>query len=65
MPVYPETNNGSIIEAGRTQEEKPSSGKALLDALREIGVVGMWEDREDIGETVEYARKLREGADYH
>lgn len=62
MPLYPDTNDGGVIATSRTQEEQPSSGQALLQALRELGLIGLWADREDIGETVEYARKLRDAA---
>ena len=42
---------------------KPRTGKELLDALMAAGVVGMWEDRTDIGDSVEYARQLRRQAE--
>jgi len=42
---------------------KPRTGKELLDALIAAGVVGMWEDRADIGDSVEFARKLRREAE--
>jgi hypothetical protein len=62
MPVYPEINDVTISESGRKPDAKPATGKALLQALRELGLIGLWADRDDIGETVEYARKLREAA---
>ena len=42
--------------------QKPSSGKALLEALQRSGFVGMWENRTDIGDSAEFARRLRERA---
>jgi hypothetical protein len=42
---------------------KPRTGKELLDALIAAGVVGMWEDRTDIGDSVDYARQLRRQAE--
>jgi hypothetical protein len=41
-------------------DDKPKSGKELLDVLTRSGLVGMWKDREDIGDSREFARKLRE-----
>jgi hypothetical protein len=38
---------------------KPPTGTALLEALEELGVVGMWEDRTDIDAGGEFARDLR------
>jgi hypothetical protein len=34
----------------------------LLKVLQEEGIIGMWKDRDDIGDSVEFARKLRERA---
>lgn len=42
---------------------KPRTGKELLEALVALGIVGMWEDRTDIGDSVEFARKLRRQAE--
>jgi hypothetical protein len=41
---------------------KPKSGRELLAALDAKGVIGVWADREDIGDSVEFARQLRERA---
>ncbi len=38
---------------------KPPTGAALLAALEELGIVGMWEDRTDIDHSSEFARDLR------
>ncbi len=43
-----------LIEKVR-QVNKPMTGKDLLKS----GLVGMWADRKDIGDSVTYARKLR------
>jgi hypothetical protein len=43
-----------LIEKVR-QVNKPMTGKELLKS----GLVGMWADRADIGDSATYARKLR------
>ncbi|MHB8778026.1 MAG: hypothetical protein ACYC6R_09720 [Anaerolineales bacterium] len=43
-----------LIEKVR-QVNKPMQGKDLLNS----GLVGMWAEREDIGDNLAYARKLR------
>jgi hypothetical protein len=43
-----------LIERVR-QVNKPMTGKDLLDS----GLVGMWANRKDIGDSTEYARSLR------
>lgn len=43
-----------LIEKVR-QVNKPMTGQELLNS----GLVGMWAKRKDIGDSVEYARKLR------
>lgn len=43
-------------------EAKPRNGHELLEMLRQNGFVGMWADRTDIGDTLDFARKLRERA---
>lgn len=44
--------------------EHPRIGTAgdLLKVLQEEGIIGMWKDRDDIGDSAEFARKLREQA---
>jgi hypothetical protein len=39
---------------------RPRTGREMLQALRANGFVGAWADREDIGDSVEFARQLRE-----
>src|SRR4051794_15078782 len=41
---------------------KQRTGKELLDELRASGFVGAWKDRTDIGDSVEFARRVRERA---
>lgn len=41
---------------------KPNTGRELVAALRASGLIGMWKDRSDIGDSSEFARKLREQA---
>ncbi|MEW6138812.1 MAG: hypothetical protein AB1733_11315 [Thermodesulfobacteriota bacterium] len=49
QPLFPE--NGPV---------KPPSGAAVLEALEELGIVGMWKDRTDVQDSGEFARNLRE-----
>src|SRR5437588_12432973 len=35
---------------------KPTTGRELLAALEASGVIGVWADRKDIGDSVEFAR---------
>lgn len=48
-----------------TLPEKPRSqtGAELVARLEEEGILGMWADRADIGDSLEYARKLRSQAE--
>lgn len=41
-------------------EEKPKTGQELYRALVDNGFIGGWKDRTDIGDSVEYARMLRD-----
>jgi Lar family restriction alleviation protein len=40
-------------------DEEPTEGARLLAELRDSGFVGAWADREDIGDSSEFARQLR------
>ena len=51
-PVFPESS-----------PVNPPTGAALLVALEELGIVGMWEDRADIDDSSEFARDLRKGSE--
>jgi len=42
---------------------KPLSGRDLLAALESAGIIGMWADRNDIGDSSDYARTLRRQAE--
>jgi len=43
---------------GSNKGKQPLTGQALLQS----GLVGIWRDRTDIGDTLEYARELRRRA---
>jgi hypothetical protein len=40
-------------------QDKPRTGREMLQALKANGFVGAWKDRDDIGDSVEFARELR------
>lgn len=42
---------------------KPRTGAELVALLEKEGILGMWADRTDIGDSVEYARNLRREAE--
>jgi hypothetical protein len=48
----------------RPDETNPKSmtGREFLAILKEACAIGMWKDRDDIGDSSEFARKLREKA---
>ena len=54
-----------IAEALRLLDERdqlqnrPVSARYLLDVLRRSGLIGMWENRSDIGDSSDFARRLR------
>lgn len=39
--------------------DQPRTGREMLQVLKANGFVGAWADREDIGDSVEFARQLR------
>ncbi len=43
--------------------QKPATAKALIKLLRETGLIGMWKDRTDIHDSLEFARQLRREAE--
>src|SRR5258708_5020941 len=55
--------NGAAAPSVVPDEGKPRTGKELLDALTASGFVGAWKDRTDMGDTIEFARKLRQEAE--
>lgn len=55
-----------VPEKQPPQEEsapKPRTGRELLEAWEKSGLVGLWKDRTDIGDSSEYAAKLRRQAE--
>ena len=44
------------------EDTKPKTGRELLQALRANGLIGIWKDRTDVGDSSAFARKLREEA---
>lgn len=48
--------------ANRVGHDRPVTMTAaeMLKIMEEEGFIGMWKDRDDIGNSVEFARKLRE-----
>ena len=56
-----------IIQALRSEATEgsvpaPKNGRDLLQALRSSGLVGKWRDREDLVDSLEFARQLRQRA---
>jgi len=50
------------VEEEDVSDRHPTTGKELVDALQANGLIGMWADRTDIGDSVAFARRLRERA---
>jgi len=55
-PVALPKNTPLFILVGK---KRPMTGKDILNS----GFVGLWKDRTDIGDSVEFARKLRKDAE--
>ena len=55
-PVVLPKNTPLFILVG---QKRPMTGKDILNS----GFVGLWEDRTDIGDSVEFARRLRKDAE--
>lgn len=51
------SGNGAGVE--KEQEKKPYTARDLLNS----GLAGLWKDREDIGDSLEFARELRRQAE--
>ncbi len=47
-----------LPEAAAPKERPPLTVRALMES----GLIGMWKDRDDIGDSAQFARKLREQA---
>ena len=45
-----------------TTSTKPSTARDLFAEIQESGLIGMWKDRDDIGDGGGFARKLRKQA---
>ena len=41
----------------------PRTGAELVEYWRRLGLIGMWADRADIGDSAKYARALRQQAE--
>lgn len=41
---------------------KPATAKDLVAAIRKNGLIGIWKDRTEIGDSNKFARRLREQA---
>jgi hypothetical protein len=50
------------IEKAEQSTQPPTTGKQLVELLQANGLIGMWADRTDIGDSVAFARRLRERA---
>jgi len=57
-PELPEGAQVILVVVGEGQKQKPLT----LGDLLESPLVGMWADREDITDSAEFARQLRERA---
>ncbi|HUT56170.1 MAG TPA: helix-turn-helix domain-containing protein [bacterium] len=55
-----------LVGAKRHERPGPAAKRAKLPltpkTLLESGLVGLWKDRDDIGDSIEFARKLRKRA---
>jgi hypothetical protein len=49
-------------ESAAAPPRKLRTGRELLEELKASGFIGAWKDRTDIGDSVEFARRLRERA---
>ena len=57
-----QTAGGAAALEAERPPGKPRTGKELVKALRKSGLIGIWRDRADIGDSSEFARTLRERA---
>ncbi|MGO8672099.1 MAG: hypothetical protein ACLQVD_12115 [Capsulimonadaceae bacterium] len=58
--------SGIIEEASQQTEivSRPTTGAELIAQLEADGVIGVWADRSDIGDSAAYARELRRQAEH-
>lgn len=62
-PITPfQGNDEEEVVLSSSSEGKPKTGRELYEALVASGFIGGWKDRTDIGDSVAYARMLRENA---
>ena len=59
--TLPKRKSGKVIREA-SGSPKPRTGKELVEALTANGLIGAWKDRTDIGDSVEFAEKLRDCA---
>lgn len=43
-----------------SEDQKPKTGRELYTILMENGLMGMWKDRPDIGDILEYVQKVKD-----
>ena len=43
-----------------SEDQKPKTGRELYKVLMENGLIGMWKDRTDMGDTLEYVQKMKD-----
>ncbi len=55
---------GFLKERASREHEQPGVRELTAHALLQSEVVGMWADRDDIGDSVEFARRLRRNAEH-
>jgi predicted nucleic acid-binding protein len=41
-------------------DQRPKTGRELYKILTENGLIGMWKDRTDIGDTLEFVQRLKD-----
>jgi hypothetical protein len=58
LPSYRKGEKVELIVLSGPSEEQEPRGMTAADLLKS-GLVGIWKDREDIGDSSEFARKLR------
>src|SRR4051794_40553466 len=50
---------GAASARSAPRSNQPQTGREMLQVLKANGFVGAWADRDDIGDSVEFARQLR------
>lgn len=61
--VLREVLDRRIEEREASPQESPTAGAQLVAELEASGFIGAWKDRTDIGDSVDFARKLRRRAE--